>query len=67
MVNVVQTRSEGHILKLVTGGVPSLTQKQQIAIVTARTYNCKFGAMLNHCLRECQSQNAGVWSANDKT
>lgn len=67
MANVVQTRSEGTPLKLVTGGVSPLTQKQEVTIVTARTYNCKFGAILNHCSLECQLQSAGVWSANDKT
>ena len=61
MIYVIQTRSEGHSLKLVTGGVSPLTQNAgSHTTVTTRPYSSRMGEILNYCLRECQSQNAGV-------
>jgi transcriptional regulator with XRE-family HTH domain len=61
MVYVIQTRSEGHILKLVTGDVSPPTQNSgSDTTVTTCTYSSRIGEILNHCLRQCQSQNAGV-------
>jgi transcriptional regulator with XRE-family HTH domain len=46
---------------LVTGGVSPLTQNSgSDTTVTTYSYSSRTSGILNHCLQECQSQNAGV-------
>lgn len=51
----------GHLIKLVAGDVSPLTQNAgSNTIVLAYSYYSRKGEILNHCLRECQIQNAEV-------